>query len=68
VNGFPAIVSVVDLVDVFGLPATVKVADPLPLPLPLLIVTQPTLLDALHPHPDGAVTVTDPDPPPAATD
>jgi hypothetical protein len=68
VNGFPAIVSVADLAVVFGLAAAVKAADPLPVPLPVVIVTQLAPLDALHEHPDGAVTPTDPDPPAAETD
>ena len=43
---------------------------PLPLPLaPLVTVSQEVLLlTPVHAHPEGAVTVVDPVPPPAITD
>jgi hypothetical protein len=68
VNVFPATVSVPErdgpLVD-----ATVKATLPFPLPLPLdVIEIQDTLLFALQPQPDGAVTETVPEPPDEAID
>jgi hypothetical protein len=52
-----------------GLAAALKPTDPLPLPVaPLVMVTQLSLLAAVQAHPVGAVTETEPVPPPATTD
>jgi hypothetical protein len=49
--------------------AAVNATDPFPLPLlPLVIVTQESLLVAVHAQPAGAVTATDPESPVPATD
>ena len=46
-----------------------NVTVPLPDPLaPLVIVIQPTLLDAVHAQPPGLVTVNELVPPPATTE
>ena len=45
------------------LPATLKVAVPLPEPLPVPMVTHDALLEADHPHPEVVVTATVPEPP-----
>ena len=65
---FPAIVSVPDRAAPF-VEATLKATVPFPLPLPPdVIEIHDTLLFALQPQPDGAVTATDPEPPDEATD
>ena len=51
------------------LAATLNATVPVPEPLaPLVIVIQPTLLEAVHAQPPGLVTVNEPVPPPATTD
>ena len=69
VNVREAIVRVPDRVDVLGLAATLKPADPLPLPLaPLVIVIQLAFETAVHVQPVPAVTPTLPVVTPAPTD
>ena len=66
VKVWPATVSVAvrDAVVVFA--AALNVTGPVPLPLvPAVTVTHAAVLAAVHAHPVGAVTVTEPEPPAA---
>jgi hypothetical protein len=70
VNVCAPIVNVPVRCDAFGFAVALKPTEPLPLPVAPLVTDSHdvALLTPVHEQPPGAVTVTEPVPPPATTD